>query len=125
MDNHRLRPRATAVVVRNGKVLLARNRGQRLFALPGGGIRNGESVEAAAARELYKELRLESVRIERLPHWDYEGSANRHHVCLVHANGEPVRRRLELSGLKWWDMKEPVPVFRHVTAILSKIWHMR
>lgn len=35
------RPRASALVVRNGKVLLVRPRGEKNYSLPGGGIRQG------------------------------------------------------------------------------------
>ena len=43
-----MRQRATAVVVRNGAVLLVRDRGHRKFSLPGGGIHRGEAVADAA-----------------------------------------------------------------------------
>jgi len=121
MGNVGLRPRATAVVIRDGKVLLVRNRGQRHFCLPGGGIRRRETVASAAVRELYKELRLQAVKVTRLPQYDFTGSTNMHHVCVIEANGEPSLRRLELSKFIWWDMKDHIPVFRHVTGILSKM----
>lgn len=121
MDNGSLRPRATAVIIRDGKVLLVKNRGQRHFSLPGGGIRRWETVVSAAVRELYTELRLQAIKVTRLPQCDFTGSTNMHHVCLIEANGEPIPRRLEPSKFIWWDMKESIPVFRHVRGILSKM----
>jgi ADP-ribose pyrophosphatase YjhB (NUDIX family) len=108
-------------VIRNGLVLLARNRGQSHYSLPGGGIRIGESVGEAVARELHTELRLTAANITRLPDCDFDGSGNRHHVCLVEADGEPVRRRIELGSYMWWDMKKGVPVLPHVNAILERL----
>jgi ADP-ribose pyrophosphatase YjhB (NUDIX family) len=116
-----LRRRATAIVIRNGRVLLARNRGQSHYSLPGGGIRIGESIRDAVARELLTELRLRAAEITRLPMCDHDGSGNRHHVCLVEARGEPVRRRIELSDHMWWDMKAAVPILPHVKAILGSL----
>ena len=45
----RLRPRATAVVVRDDRLLLVSDRAG-IFMLPGGGVEPGERPEAAAAR---------------------------------------------------------------------------
>jgi ADP-ribose pyrophosphatase YjhB (NUDIX family) len=117
----RLRRRATAVVSRDGRVLLVRHRWQRRFSLPGGGVRFGESVEDAAARELLIELRLTVEKVTRRPDCDCDGSANRHHVCLVEASGEPVRRRIEVAEFRWWDGREPVRVFPHVRAVMGRI----
>jgi len=102
-------------------VLLVRNRWQHPFSLPGGGIRLGESVENAAARELRVELRLTVEQITRRPDCDWDGSANRHHVCLVEASGEPVRRRIEVAEFRWWDGKESLDVFPHVRAIMERV----
>jgi 8-oxo-dGTP pyrophosphatase MutT (NUDIX family) len=115
----RLRQRAAAVVVRDDKVLLIRDRGQRQFSLPGGGIKKRETVIGAAARELDEELRLEATTITRLPKYDYNGTANAHRVCVVEVWGEPILRRLAIEELLWWDMKEPVPLMPHVTAIVN------
>jgi ADP-ribose pyrophosphatase YjhB (NUDIX family) len=118
----RLRRRATAVVSRDGRVLLVRHRWQRHFSLPGGGVRVGESVEDAAARELRVELRLTVDKVTRRPDCDCDGSANRHHVCLVEASGEPVRRRIEVAEVRWWDGKEPLLIFPHVQAVMGRVF---
>lgn len=121
MAGNRLRERAAVVVVREGRVLLVRQRGQRRFSLPGGGIRRQEPVVSAAAREVYEELRLEAVRVTRLPRYDHNGTANAHRVCLVEVKGEPILRRFEIDDFIWWDQKETVAVLPHVTSILSKM----
>ncbi len=121
MRHGRLRRRATAVVIRDGKVLLVRGRGQRRFSLPGGGMRKGEPVVSAAARELYEELALDTTKVTRLPKADFAGKANEHQVCSIEAEGKPILRRLELSDFIWWDMKGSIQAFDHVTAILGKM----
>ena len=122
MGNHRLRQRGTAVVISQGKVLLARDRGRHRFSLPGGGIKRGEPTVSAAARELYEELGLKAMNIERLRDCDFKGSMNNHRVCLVtEVEGTPHLRGHELNKFVWWDMNELIPVFAHVRGILSKL----
>ncbi len=121
MIHRYLRRRATAVILRGGKVLLVKHRGQHHFSLPGGGMKIGESALAAIARELHKELKLEAQNIKRLEHCDFDSVATRHYVCMVEAEGEPIPRRLEVSKFIWWDMKEHIPIFTHVRMILSRV----
>lgn len=58
------RPRAVAVVVRDGKVLVMKRRldGRAYAVLPGGGIKDGELAEDAALGELRDECRLRRPR---------------------------------------------------------------
>jgi len=117
-----MRKRVTAVVIRDGKVLLVRDKGLASFSLPGGAIKNGEPVKSAAIRELYEELGLSSVKVTRLPGCDFKGSVNEHKVCRVEAEGEPHLKRQELDEFIWWDIKEPITiaVFAHVKNILKR-----
>lgn len=121
MPNHHLRQRGTAVVIRDGKVLLVRDKGKHQFSLPGGGIRENEPAASAAGRELYEELGLSPIKITRLRDCDFRGSVSHHKVCLVEARGEPHLRGHELDKFIWWDSKQPVPVFAHVTQILHRM----
>lgn len=117
-----MRKRATAVVIRDGKVLLVREKGLVSFSLPGGAIEKGESAVSAAARELNEELGLNSIKVTRLRGCDYKGSVNEHKVCRVQAEGEP-HPKLEIDRFMWWDRKEPstIAVYPHVNSILKKI----
>ncbi len=112
------RQRATAIVVRDGKCLLVRDRGGRTFALPGGGIESGEEPVSAMARELHEETGLEAVSIDRL--FMFGGIFEDHHVFRVEASGE-ARATGEVEGLTWWDGKDDTPVYPHVRGILD-IW---
>jgi 8-oxo-dGTP pyrophosphatase MutT (NUDIX family) len=121
MVKHNLRYRGTAVVLRDGKVLLVRDRGRHHFSLPGGGIRENEPAASAAGRELFEELGLSPVKITRMRECDFKWSASHHKVCLIEAGGEPRLRGHELDKFIWWDMKQPIPVFAHVTQILHRM----
>ena len=115
-----LRKRATAVVIKNGKVLLVRDKGKQKFSLPGGGIHKDEPTLSAAIRELYEETGLRATKAIRLRDCDYKGSKNEHRVCLIEANGE-VRLKHEIDRFVWWNMKQTLPVYPHVRYILSKV----
>jgi len=120
-ESTRRRARATAVVLRDGKVLLVREAGVQYFSLPGGGIHKGESAAAAAAREIWEELGLAAVEVERVGECDHAGFLNDHQVCLIQTDGNPCLRGHELEAFCWWDMKESIPLHPHVKAILAKV----
>ena len=116
-----MRQRGTAVVIRDGKVLLVRDKGKHRFSLPGGAINKNEPTVSAAAREVYEELGLHVIMVKRLRGCDFKGSLSEHKVCLVQVSGEPRIRGHELDKFLWWDMKSSTPVYEHVTQILKKI----
>lgn len=116
-----MRNRATAVVIKDGKVLLVRDKGHHHFSLPGGAIKKGEPTVSAAARELYEELGLRAIKVVRLRKCDFKGAVSKHKVCLIQASGKPHLRGHELDKFTWWDMKKPLPLFAYVRAILSML----
>jgi len=116
-----MRKRGTAVVIRDGKVLLVRDRGRHHFSLPGGAIKKGEPTVSAAARELYEELGLKAIKVTRLRGCDFKGSVSEHKVCLIEASGEPHLRGHELDKFIWWDMKKEIQVYAHVKNIFKKV----
>ena len=114
------RHRATALVIQNGKYLLVRDKGKKEFSLPGGGIEKGEAVLTAACRELGEELGLKAYQAERRSDLDFEGGVTEHKVVRVHAGGKPRRNDGELAAYQWWNGKDQLPLFNHVTAIISR-----
>jgi 8-oxo-dGTP pyrophosphatase MutT (NUDIX family) len=116
-----VRQRGTAVVIRDGKVLLVRDRGRHHFSLPGGAIKRGEPTTSAAARELYEELGLSAVKVTRLRQCDFIGAVSIHKVCLIEATGKPHLRGRELDKFIWWNMKYPIPIYAHVKSILNRL----
>jgi 8-oxo-dGTP pyrophosphatase MutT (NUDIX family) len=113
-----LRERATVVVIRDGRVLLARDVGSRYFNMPGGGIEEGEPPEEAAVRELREETGLTPTRTESLFVW--ESAVARHHVFRIDAEGT-ARIGDEVVELVWWDRKEALTMNGHVEAIIERL----
>ena len=116
-----MRKRGTAVVVRDGKFLLVRDRGKKQYSLPGGGAHRKEPSMAAAIRELYEELEMSAKKSERILGCDYKGALNTHGVSLIETDDEPRLRGKELDEFIWWDMKLDIPRYPHVDHILNKI----
>ncbi|MFA7013748.1 MAG: NUDIX domain-containing protein [Desulfobacterales bacterium] len=116
-----MRTRGTAVVIRDGKFLLVRDKGKERYSLPGGGSNRNEPSMAAAIRELYEELRMSAKKSERIFSCDFNGSLNRHKVSLIETDDEPRLQRKELDKFIWWDMKLEIPRYPHVDRILNNI----
>ena len=116
----RKRQRATALVIRDGRYLLVRDKGRNRYSFPGGGIDKGETALTAACRELGEELGMKAYKAERLFDYESEGSFNDHKVVLVFAGGEPRLNDRELESFRWWDGKENLPVYPHVTSIITR-----
>jgi 8-oxo-dGTP pyrophosphatase MutT (NUDIX family) len=115
-----MRYRATALVIKDGKVLLVRDRHRHDYSMPGGGFRTDESTIMAGIRELMEELHLKTVSAERLHYCDFKGKRAYHKVCFLTVEGEPRINRHELSAYTWWDMKEDIPLQGHVKKILHE-----
>jgi 8-oxo-dGTP pyrophosphatase MutT (NUDIX family) len=58
--------RASALIIRQGRVLLHRTVADTYWALPGGHIEPGETSDQAVLRELAEELGVQRARIDRL-----------------------------------------------------------
>jgi len=110
------RHRATAIVIRESRVLLVRDEGNPSFALPGGGIDPGEPPMDAVVRELYEETSLTARVITYL--FDHAGKYNIHRVFRVEADGE-VAINGEIGEFTWWDMRREISVSPHVMDILK------
>ena len=118
----KLRERATCVLMRDGQLLLAADRSFR-YMLPGGGVDPGETIEAAAIRELSEETGLVAAHIQYL--YTFDTTSNRHHVFAVEADGPldegKIKADGEIHGFLWWDMESDVPVFPSVTAVRDRL----
>ena len=59
---------ACCLVVRDGKILMIKQKreGREYYAIPGGGIEDGETPEQAAIRELWEECNVSGKIIKRL-----------------------------------------------------------
>lgn len=90
-----IRHRATAIVETNAGILIVKENNS-VYNLPGGGVHQGESREAAAIRELKEETDLDAVSVQFL--FDYCGNIHsveyrprhtHHAVFLIEAIGTP------------------------------------
>ncbi len=103
-------PAVQGVLVRNGRVLLAR-RGiePRLgyWDLPGGFVEEAEPPEIAVRRELHEEtgLELDSARLERIDIEPYGDKYVFSVTYLVTADGEPVAAD-DVAELRWFHPDE-------------------
>ena len=63
IDDCLYRVAARVLVVQDGKVLLVREADDDWWALPGGGIDHGETIESTVAREIEEELGVPADRV--------------------------------------------------------------
>lgn len=102
--------RATIIVQDDdGRILLVRDRGKRIFSLPGGKIERGEDARRAALRELQEETGINLTRAVRL--FKHVGGSRVHEVFKSDVRADSRgKARAEIAQIKWWDPDEgPAP----------------
>ena len=95
----RRRRRGTAIVDTPSGILVV-NEGERMFYLPGGGARRGESRRSAAIRELLEETGLKATKCSYL--FEYTSQYNFHKVFLIEATGD-AKPRKEIKHLAYFN----------------------
>jgi 8-oxo-dGTP diphosphatase len=123
-------PVSTAIIVHDGRVLMARRRqqeGKLLWAFPGGGIEAGESPEEAAVREVAEEVGLEVAAVQVLGDRVHpqSGVHMTYVACRVVAGEASVVDEEELAEVVWLEhgqIPEYVPwgLFDKVQAYLDE-----
>lgn len=122
----------SAVVVRDGAVLLGRRLGAHgvgTWAFPGGKVSPGEDPAETATRELLEETGLRATRISPII-WtsDLFPDDGLHYVTLHHrveADGDPeVLEPDKASEWVWWQDLErlPTPLFGPAEALWATGW---
>ncbi len=120
-DFYGMRDRATAVVRKDGFLLLVRDRGFRQFSLPGGGLRPGESAEEAVSRELAEETGLRAITVDALPRCRTCDEYNTYLVFEVETEGSLCIDVEELSEARWWDGRTNLPLFEYVKRVIDRL----
>jgi len=120
----RKRYRASAIIIRDGKLLLVQHKGERNFSLPGGGFHHKETTIQAGIREATRE-ELGGINVlsaNRMKHYDMESAKTKHKFVLLTISGEPyIKQSREINKVIWWDMKSLLPVHGHVKHILGEL----
>jgi 8-oxo-dGTP diphosphatase len=118
------------IVLRDGQVLLGKRKGSHgagTWALPGGHLEFGESVEACAARETKEETGLQIQVMGYGPYTnDVMPNENKHYVTVfVLARGEQgtpeVREPEKCEGWSWFRWSElPSNLFLPLRNLISQ-----
>lgn len=124
----KIRRRVTALVMRDGKLLLLREPVDVEFSLPGGGIEDGEPSLTALHRELREETGLIATKVDYLfEYCEFFGCqrtgdvwGQTHEVFLVDATGE-ISLSFEHVEFEWWDGESDLPIWDYVQPILTML----
>jgi len=109
--------RAAAAIIKDNKILLIHRffKDKEYFVLPGGGVEEGEGIEAAAIREIKEETSLDARIDKKLFVHRNDFDKREHHVFLVtdfegelKLGGEEALKNCESDKyiLEWHDTKE-------------------
>jgi 8-oxo-dGTP diphosphatase len=105
---------------------------QGRWALPGGFIRQGESLEDAALRELREEIGVRNVYLEQLysfgdPDRDPRGRVvTVAYYALIAADRAPLAPGSDASAARWWPVADHPPLaFDHDVILTYAIERLR
>jgi len=116
------------IILRNGRVLLGErigSHGSGTWALPGGHLEFGETVEQCAVREAMEETGLELQDVKAGPYSsDLFASEQKHYVTLFvvssSSEGEPeTLEPTKCSRWQWFRWSElPTPLFQPLQTLV-------
>lgn len=103
---------SNAVIINNKKLLVTREKGRKLYLLPGGGIEKGESPKQALARELGEELGILASQnnLEFLGEFSAPATGRKTvrktHLFLVKKYTGRIHPQNEVAEVKWIGIKD-------------------
>lgn len=112
------------VLTDGDRVLLVRHTyGQRVWDLPGGGIRRGEPAVSAARREMHEELGVQLDGVTALGDVSVRPYRARDRIHCFHAELGPAELTIdkgELAAARWFPREQlPTDISRYVRPILA------
>ena len=81
-------------------------------------MKNGEDPVEAACRELDEETKLVARSAAYL--FLHESPSQRHHVCLLDAEGTVELLKEEIGDYRWWDGRKQLPVIPSALEIFER-----
>jgi 8-oxo-dGTP diphosphatase len=113
-----------ALVIDDGQVLLIRQHGSQHWVFPGGGVKRGETLRAAAVRETEEETgcRVVAERLLGIYSTVHEGMTNHVAVFVCRATSPPTDRlNIEIAEARYWPLDAlPQPLAGLVTRRLAE-----
>lgn len=115
-------------VINEGNIVLVRHSyGSQLWALPGGGVKKGESIEETVKREMREELGLlvHSVEEKAIYINKAEYKIDTVHCCESYTSEKKlIIDEVEIIEAKWFHLselpQEMSPLSAHVLGIIQK-----
>lgn len=107
-----------AVIIKNGKILLVKEKDLNLWEMPGGGIEKGETLEEALKREVHEETGYEVLSIlENLGSEHqyfyaenkdvyYDSTVNFFKIEVGDYQDIKSINRKETQGVEWFDLEK-------------------
>jgi mutator protein MutT len=114
-------PKATGVkcaLLREDRVLLIRNSyGLRLWTLPGGGVKRGETIESAVIREMQEEVGISITNPKNCGSMSYDEDHRRDKVWIFVAKASSEQfliDGIEIEEARWFPIVELPPRKSHL-----------